>query len=719
MPEQEIQTTSTSKSTTVPEPWWRGLCRWLWKVSVFLGMAVVLTLGVNVLSTWLTSSKGIIPPDSPFAGMVTNWPLTLAVGVCLLLLAVLTFILSGWPAYVAPSSLTQRNRTYMLQRLRYSYRELMAQSLQGAAWLELGLAQKPDAVQNATTLLLRQSNQPERLLPPGTSIVQVYEEANHELLILGKPGVGKSTLLLQLAQHLVEQAEQDAARPLPVILPLSSWAVKRPLIQDWLGEQLSLIYDVPRQISREWVDQEQVLRLLDGLDEVEESARAACIAAINAYHREHLLPLVVCSRVVEYESAAVSERLALHSAVVVQPLTPEQIDLALVQASKPLTALRSTLRRNPTLRELASTPLMLSVLMLTYQGTSVRSLPQREAELQKQVWTDYVQRMVERKGDTRHYPLNVTCRWLGRLAQEMRQRNLTIFYLEQLRPDWLPKRQRFFYFWSVGLVFVLVFGLLGWLLDRHFTGLLTGLLSGSLLGLLFWGNGKIEPVEDLAWAWKGPLIGLGGGLVGGLLLGSLLGLLASFIGLVHGWFIGLAFGLAVGSVGGSVIGLIRGLAGAFSDKKLAERSSPTLNEGMRRSATNGLLLIPIGGLPFGLVGGLVGWLIRGPFAGLISGLIFWLAFGLITGLVGGLFAVVQHSFLRIWLWGTHLFPLHVPRFLEDARTRILLQRVGGGYSFAHRLLLDYFADLNPESASASKIPPTAMQTFQSTPPTSE
>lgn len=625
--------------------------------------------------------------------------------------------MGGEPAHVAPSTLTQRNRTYMLQRLRYSYRELMAQSLQGAAWLELGLAHKPDAVQNATTLLLRQPNQPEQRLPPGTSIVQVYEEANHELLILDEPGVGKSTLLLQLAQHLVEQAEQDTARPLPVILPLSSWAVKRPLIQDWLGEQLSLIYDVPRQISREWVHQEQVLPLLDGLDEVEESARAACIAAINAYHREHLLPLVVCSRVAEYESAAVPEQLVLHSAAAVQLLTQEQIDASLIQAGKPLKALRSALRRNPTLRELASAPLMLSILMLTYQGTSLRSLPQREAELQKQVWTDYVQRMVERKGDIRHYPLNVTCRWLGRLAQEMRQRNLTIFYLEQLQPDWLPEQQRRFYPWSVGLVFGLGFGLLGWLLDRPFTGLIIGLLTGSLIGLLARGTGKIELVEDLAWEWKGPLIGLGGGLVGGLLLGSLLGLLASFIGLIHGSFVGLVFGLAFGLVGGSVIGLIRGLAGAFSDKKLAERSSRTPNEGMRRSATNGLLLIPIGGLPFGLVGGLVGGLIRGLFAGLISGLIFWLACGLITGLVGGLFAVAQHFFLRIWLWGTHLLPLNVPRFLEDARTRILLRRVGGGYSFAHRLLLDYFADLNPESAS--KTPPTAMQAFQSTPPTSE
>ncbi len=605
-----MHTSSPDETPAGAHPWWVRPCRLLWKVFVFFGTAIVLSLGINVLSTWLTSSKGIIPPDSPFVGMVTNWPLTLAIGGWLLLLATLTFVLSHWPAYVAPSSLTQQNRTYMLQRLRYSYQELMSQSLQGAAWLELGLAHNPDAVQNATTLLLRQSNQPERLLPPGTSIVQVYEEANHELLILGEPGVGKSTLLLRLAQHLVEQAEQDAARPLPVILPLSSWAVKRPLLDDWLGEQLSLIYDVPSQISRQWVHQEQVLPLLDGLDEVEESARAACIAAINAYHREHLLPLVVCSRAAEYESAAVSERLVLHSAVIVQPFTPEQVGLALVQAGKPLAALRSMLRKNPTLAALATTPLILSVLILSYHGKTVRDLPRMGSaqQQQQQVLASYIERMVERKGDTKRYPLHQTITWLHWLAREMRKCDLTIFYLERLQPDWLPKRQSFFYPWSVGLVFGLVFGLLGWLLDGPFAGLVMGLVIGSLLGLLTrWGDkGKIEPVEDLDWSWNGLLIGLAGGLVIGLVIGPLFGLLlylffgGTHVMLVRELVVGLVFGLVVGPD----VGLVRGLVGAFSKKKLAKRSSLSLNEGIRRSAKNGLLLGLVGGLPFGLVGGL-------------------------------------------------------------------------------------------------------------------
>ena len=60
----------------------------------------------------------------------------------------------------------------------------------------------------------------------------------------------------------------------------------------------------------------------------------------------------------------------------------------------------------------------------------------------------------------------------------------------------------------------------------------------------------------------------------------------------------------------------------------------------------------------------------------------------------GLGAAMQHYLLRFWLFYAHAFPWKAVPFLDDATTRILLRRVGGGYSFIHRLLLEYFADLD-------------------------
>ena len=340
------------------------------------------------------------------------------------------------------ASIEEQNRVRMLQRLRRSYEDLMSQLLQGAVWLELGLAEKPDAVQNATNLLLHMTNRTEQPLPPGTSITQAYDEAEHELLILGEPGSGKSTLLLNLAKDLLTRAEHDETYPLPVILPLSSWAVKRPKLEDWIAEQTSEIYDVPLKVSGEWVKEGRILPLLDGLDEMEEATRPACIATINTYHHDHMIPLVVCSRRAEYEAASEHHRLALQGAVVVQPLSQEDVEAYLIRAGKPLAALRSTLKKNTALHDLVTMPLMLNILTLTYQGTSVRSLSTKGPLLLQEIWNDYVERMVTRKGNDQRYPLERTRAWLSYLARQMREHNQTIFYLEHLQPDWLEAKTR-------------------------------------------------------------------------------------------------------------------------------------------------------------------------------------------------------------------------------------------------------------------------------------
>lgn len=420
-------------------PWRIRLYRWLWRVSAFLGTAVLLGLAINVVSTWFTNSNGSIPADSPFGFLLAHWLIVLPSSCCLLLIALLIKAASELPAHLPiKSSLVQQNRVHMLGRLRLTYRDLLAHSLQGAIWIELSLAEKPKAVRNATTLLLRATNQPDRLLPIGTSILDAYDQAERELLILGAPGAGKSTLLLVLAQQLVERAALDAKHPLPVILPLSSWVMKYSSLQDWIAEQLTQFYDVPRRTSELWVRENAILPLLDGLDEMDEAARPGCIAAINIYHQTHLgVPLVIGSRTAEYSSAAGHQELVLQRAVVVQPLTFQQADACLQQAGKPMAALRRALKTNRSLQELTTTPLMLSVLMLTYRGTLLRELPTRTSLLQQQMWTDYVLYMVGRRGDINRYPLGVTRTWLSWLAQGMRSHNQDILYLEHLQPDWL------------------------------------------------------------------------------------------------------------------------------------------------------------------------------------------------------------------------------------------------------------------------------------------
>ncbi len=79
-------------------------------------------------------------------------------------------------------------------------------------------------------------------------------------------------------------------------------------------------------------------------------------------------------------------------------------------------------------------------------------------------------------------------------------------------------------------------------------------------------------------------------------------------------------------------------------------------------------------------------------------MILGMTIGVSLGLVmGGSDAVVKYGVLRLFLMGSHSIPRNYARLLDYAADRILLRKIGGGYIFIHRYLLEYFAELeNPE-----------------------
>ena len=60
-------------------------------------------------------------------------------------------------------------------------------------------------------------------------------------------------------------------------------------------------------------------------------------------------------------------------------------------------------------------------------------------------------------------------------------------------------------------------------------------------------------------------------------------------------------------------------------------------------------------------------------------------------LVGGA-ACLQQVIIRLILGSTEKLPWNFIRILDQATDRIILQKVGGGYIFQHRLLQDHFAN---------------------------
>ena len=95
----------------------------------------------------------------------------------------------------------------------------------------------------------------------------------------------------------------------------------------------------------------------------------------------------------------------------------------------------------------------------------------------------------------------------------------------------------------------------------------------------------------------------------------------------------------------------------------------------------------VGGLVLGLIVGLVG--------GWTDGLVYGVLGGLCIGLWYGGLDVIQHYIVRFLLWRAGAMPRDYARFLDYAAEELnFLQKVGGGYIFVHRYLLEYFAAMD-------------------------
>jgi hypothetical protein len=208
--------------------------------------------------------------------------------------------------------------------------------------------------------IFRQPNQETVELAPTERMIDVFRQAAGRLLILGAPGSGKSTTLLELAQDLVAAAEADEAQPVPIIFELSNWQKDSLAIEPWLVAELKNGYNVDPKIGQQLVANHQILPLLDGLDELGLARQSKCAVKINEFLPDGFptRQAVVCCRTEEFNLGQVTLK-GLKGAVKLQPLSNEQIQQYLGDVEQP--QLWSALEQVPDLLVLARTPLMLTL----------------------------------------------------------------------------------------------------------------------------------------------------------------------------------------------------------------------------------------------------------------------------------------------------------------------------------------------------------------------
>ncbi len=141
--------------------------------------------------------------------------------------------------------------------------------------------------------------------------------------------------------------------------------------------------------------------------------------------------------------------------------------------------------------------------------------------------------------------------------------------------------------------------------------------------------------------------------------------------------------------------MLKGITSGFSVNVLDPQKIVIPNQGIRRSIRysllSGLISLLVVGVPL-----LIALLFKISLLSIIILNIAPLLVLIMMLYIGGV-ASLQHLVLRWLLRREGAMPWNYSRFLDFASERMLLQKVGGGYMFVHRFVLEYFASLSKNS----------------------
>jgi HEAT repeat protein len=223
-----------------------------------------------------------------------------------------------------------------------------------------------------------------------------FEHYDGRVLLLGEPGAGKTITLLHFGRDAVVRRINDPTQPLPILGIIPTWdAYKQPTIPDWLAASYGAPPDAVR-IVREG----KMLLLLDGLDELggerpgnpdkpegeKFDPRLRFMRQIEAListpppgplpefregekSRKFFPQILVTCRPKDYEQ--IGAKIALRGAVKLKPLKPEQQQIYLAGQD----TLREAIKADERLREMLSTPLLLSFFAFAYEGMTAEERP--------------------------------------------------------------------------------------------------------------------------------------------------------------------------------------------------------------------------------------------------------------------------------------------------------------------------------------------------------
>lgn len=550
-----------------------------------------------------------------------------------------------------------------------------------------------------------------QLAPAGDIALGVFRDVKRKIALVGEPGGGKTILLLQLADALLQEARADADSSVPLLFDLASWTGDAPRLDDWLAQEMETHYGFRPNLARAWIRSDRSIYLLDGLDEVPDEWRGGCINAINKFMTKRRQIIVSCRR---DDFAPIADALEIKTVVEILPLAQEQVREALerdLEIDKAGEILQEARRSDEIWRAL-SRPLVVGSIARAYDSdTFAYRVGEDESPrevIRRMVIEPLVDNQLREAADDEATAARYR-RTLSWLAHCMRLRNQNKFYLETMQGDWLPAKAgdsapltRFVRGLRIKLESRFDFSL-----EQIIRGLASGLSSFLFIGLplvlVFIGGGifaslgesmKLASLRLLEERNVDPALALHAFeelvnstriYAAGILSLPMIGagviwsckskvVLRKRLALGEGFWQTLRFA----NISGLFVGFVAFAVFVSSSVYVEALFDAYLRQVLQLLEANPQALARIDDFPLTLR-----QLAIFAAVGLLGGAVSWFVIG---------YPLLSHSLLRAALVSRGLAPRRLDAFLERMLDAGLMRQVGGGLFFAHRELLDYFAE---------------------------
>lgn len=583
-----------------------------------------------------------------------------------------------------------------------------------------------------------------------TAISSAFEKQGR-LLIVGSPGVGKTVLLLKLALNLLAKTDLAKQEAFPVIFNLASWSEEYKDFEDWLITTLVSSNGLSKEFAATLLQQERIIFLLDGLDELARNEtkeyahyqRAACLASLNDYLRRNRQAVICCRREEFIQMQKETGQDAPVSAKIeVLDLTKAEIALALLHAHADKISraaannLLSVIQTSETFLEVLSTPFYFTTalevfdkelwtekdfprnvdtLIVPLHGGQLRlwpdmGFPRDVAVLKKYLLKRFVEHKLKHATNPNNFPPAKTIKWLTWLANKLDKDGLIQFELSSLHLLEFEKVSRPLLSYGAGDMYV------NWIVCiflMNILGVWNGLLGFSIYVTVSSITNRIGPsieTEDTVSleltrffkqdVWEEKFFSmrflspfsLGHSFLAGIFLLAYFYLRWSFIS----WILVAAIALSFIPTG-IIVCLMAGILNTSFErlKKIKEFTNleypyQRLWGGFSINLVFSLFVVLLFSINFGLFEGYVkkDFFLYDEIQLVL--VLFPLSF-LIAKLLSS--PLVRHLLLRIDLYRDDKMPLKYATFLDYAASLRILEKDGGHWRFRHQNLQEHFVTL--------------------------